>query len=214
MGDASNLKGALSVNLTRFFAIAIAAAVAATSVVAPSEVLAGPPTDVVKTKQGELFKLLESKDSESAKKISAIFDEMLDYDGLAKASLGDEWSTLKEAEQKEFSGLLKQLVQQAYERNLRKTLAFNIEYLSEEKVSDTAFVVKTKASHKTDSRQEPLEINFRMVDKGGGKWRIDDIITEDVSLVSSYRSQFVKILKKDGYAALAKKMKEKIAKGS
>jgi phospholipid transport system substrate-binding protein len=105
-------------------------------------------------------------------------------------------------------------VQQAYERNLKKTLAFNIEYVAEEKVSDTMFVVKTKATHKTDSRQEPIQIDFRVVDKGGGKWRIDDIITEEVSLVSSYRSQFVKILKKDGYAALVKKMKEKIAKGA
>jgi phospholipid transport system substrate-binding protein len=202
------------VNLSRLFAIALAAAVASTSLVTPSEVFAGPPTDVVKTKQSELFKLLESKDAASVKKISAIFDEMLDYDGLAKASLGDEWSSLKEAEQKEFAGLLKQLVQQAYERNLKKTLAFNIEYVAEEKVSDTMFVVKTKATHKTDSRQEPIQIDFRVVDKGGGKWRIDDIITEEVSLVSSYRSQFVKILKKDGYAALVKKMKEKIAKGA
>lgn len=201
-------------NLVRLFAVAFSAAVATTFLVAPSDAFAGPPTDVVKTKQSELFKLLESKDGASKKKISAIFDEMLDYDGLAKASLGDEWLTLKEAEQKEFTGLLKQLVQQAYERNLRKTLAFNIEYVSEEKASETVFVVKTKATHKTDSRQDPTEINFRMVDKGGGKWRIDDIITEDVSLVSSYRSQFVKILKKDGYPALVKRMKEKIAKGS
>jgi phospholipid transport system substrate-binding protein len=201
------------VNLSRIFAFAFAAAVA-TTMVAPSEAFAGPPTDVVKTKQGELFKLLESKDAASAKKIAGIFDEMLDYDGLARSSLGDEWANLKEAEQKEFAGLLKQLVQQAYERNLRKTLAFDIEYVSEEKVSDTVFVVKTKAKHKTDTREEPIEIDFRMVDKGGGKWRIEDINTEGVSLVSSYRSQFVKILKKDGYAALVKKMKEKIAKGA
>ena len=193
------------------FALAIAAALSVTAL--PSIAWAGPPTDVVKAKQTELFKLIEAnKDGSTSSKISAIFDEMLDYDSLAKASLGDQWSTLKEAEQKEFTGLLKQLIAKVYERNLKKTLAYNIEYLGEETVSETVAIVKTKAVSKSDAREEPIEINFRMA-KRDGKWRIEDIVTEDVSLVSTYRSQFTKILKKDGYATLIQKMKDKIAKG-
>ena len=46
-----------------------------------------------------------------------------------------------------------------------------------------------------------------------GAWRVTDIVTEGVSLVSSYRSQFTKIVKKDGFPKLITKMKEKIAKG-
>jgi phospholipid transport system substrate-binding protein len=137
---------------------------------------------------------------------------MLDYDSLAKASLGDQWSTLKEAEQKEFTGLLKQLIAKAYERNLKKTLGYNIEYLSEEVASDTVTIVKTKAVSKSDAREEPIAINFRMA-KRDGQWRIEDIETEGVSLVTSYRSQFTKILKKDGFPTLIRKMKDKIAKG-
>ena len=193
------------------FALAIAAALSVTALA--SIAWAGPPTDVVKAKQTELFKLIEAnKDGSTSSKISAIFDEMLDYDSLAKASLGDQWSTLKEAEQKEFTGLLKQLIAKVYERNLKKTLAYNIEYLGEETVSETVAIVKTKAVSKSDAREEPIEINFRMA-KRDGKWRIEDIVTEDVSLVSTYRSQFTKILKKDGYATLIQKMKDKIAKG-
>jgi phospholipid transport system substrate-binding protein len=51
-----------------------------------------------------------------------------------------------------------------------------------------------------------------MVQKGGA-WKVGDIVTEGVSLVSSYRSQFTKIIKKDGFPALVQKMKDKIAKG-
>ncbi len=193
------------------FAVAIAAALSLAAL--PSVAWAGPPTDVVKAKQTELFKLIEAnKDGSSSKKISAIFDEMLDYDSLAKASLGDQWSTLKEAEQKEFTGLLKQLIAKAYERNLKKTLGYNIEYLSEEVASDTVTIVKTKAVSKSDAREEPIAINFRMA-KRDGQWRIEDIETEGVSLVTSYRSQFTKILKKDGFPTLIRKMKDKIAKG-
>ena len=136
---------------------------------------------------------------------------MLDYNALAEASLGSEWAARSDAEKAQFSDLLKQLVRRAYERNLRKTLNFNIEYVAEES-SSGAIVVKTRAVSKTDAREEPLEIAFKMSDKSGS-WRVSDIITEGVSLVSSYRSQFTKIIKKDGFPTLIQKMKDKIAKG-
>lgn len=174
---------------------------------------AGPPSDAVKSRQTELFKLLEAEANDgNKKKIAAIFDELIDYDLIAQQALGDDYKSLKDTEKQEFKDLLKQLVTRAYEKNLRKTLSWNIEYLSEEK-SGADWVVKTRAKHKTDTRQDPIKIDFKLVDKGSGKYRMSDIITEDVSLVGSYRSQFTKIIKKDGYAGLAKKMKDKIAKG-
>jgi len=171
---------------------------------------AGAATDVVKAKQTTLFELI--KDSKAnKKKVSALFDEMLDYSALAEASLGSEWAARSDAEKAEFSELLKQLVSKAYERNLKKTLSFNIEYVGEEPAGNV-IVVKTKAVSKTNAREEPIEINFKMQEKAGA-WRVSDIVTEGVSLVSSYRSQFTKIVKKDGFPALIKKMKDKLAKG-
>jgi phospholipid transport system substrate-binding protein len=171
---------------------------------------AGAATDVVKAKQSTLFELIKDANG-NKKKVSALFDEMLDYGALAEASLGSEWAARSDAEKAEFSGLLKQLVQKAYERNLKKTLSFNIEYLGEE-TAGSVIVVKTKAVSKTNAREEPIEINYKMQEKGGA-WRVNDIVTEGVSLVSSYRSQFTKIVKKDGFPALIKKMKDKVAKG-
>ena len=51
-----------------------------------------------------------------------------------------------------------------------------------------------------------------MGDKNG-KWVVQDIETEGVSLVTSYRGQFLKIIKKDGFGKLIEKMKDKLAKG-
>ena len=94
-------------------------------------VLAGSATDAVKAKQEELFKLLE-KDQENKKKIAAIFEEWLDYDAMAKASMGDQWDKLTDAQKKELTSLLKQLVTSSYEKNLKKVLPYKISYLSEE----------------------------------------------------------------------------------
>jgi len=173
---------------------------------------AGPATDLVKAKQSAIFQELQAS-SPDEKKIGAIFDEMLDYDALARASLGDEWGHLTDAQKKEFSDLLKQLVRQAYERNLKKTLDFDIAYTSEQDKDGGQVQVNTTATSKTDKREDPIEINY-LLQKNGSAFKIIDIITEDVSLVSSYRSQFVKAIKDSGYDGLVKKMKDKISNGS
>lgn len=176
-----------------------------------SAAFAGNATDVVKAKQTSLFTALKQSTPDSDKKVTALFDELLDYGALAEASLGSEWAARSDAEKVQFADLLKQLVRKAYERNLKKILGFTVEYVGEE-AGATGTLVKTRAKSTTDARAEPVEIGFKMVEKGGA-YRVQDIVTEGVSLVSSYRSQFTKIIKKDGFPALIQKMKDKLAKG-
>ncbi|HMY21678.1 MAG TPA: ABC transporter substrate-binding protein [Polyangium sp.] len=170
---------------------------------------AGPATDEVKAKQTALYDLLAKPGTE--KKVAATFDEVLDYDTIAQGSLGSEWANRSDAEKAQFSDLLKQLVRRSYERNIKKTLNYNIEYTAEAP-KGSQIVVSTKAVSKTDKRADPVEIDYTLAQKDG-KWRIQDIKTDGVSLVSSYRSQFTKIIKKDGFPVLIQKMKDKIAKG-
>ena len=172
---------------------------------------AGPATDLVKAKQSVLFDLINKSSPDNDKKVASIFDDMLDYQALAEGSLGTEWAARSDAEKAQFSDLLKQLVRKSYERNLKKIANYDVAYLSEDAV-DGGVMVKTKASAKSGSRDEPVEIGFKMGQKAGG-WKATDIVTEGVSLVSSYRSQFTKVIKKDGFPALIQKMKDKLAKG-
>jgi len=68
---------------------------------------AGAATEVVRTKQTALFELIKKPATpDNKKKIEAMFDEMLDYAGLAEASLGAEWGARTDAEKAEFSGIL------------------------------------------------------------------------------------------------------------
>lgn len=171
---------------------------------------AGPATEIVRAKQTELFSILKSP-AHSDAKVGAVFDEMLDYNVLAKDSLGSEWDPRSEAERKEFSELLKRLVRRAYEKNLKKTIDYNIEYVREAEKTG-GMLVTTRATSQKDKREEPIEIEYKLAETAGA-WKVTDIITEGVSLVKSYRSQFTKIVKKDGFPKLIERMKTKIAKG-
>src|SRR5882724_11784411 len=83
----------------------------------------------VKGKQTELSDLVsKSKSAEDEKKLDAAFDSVFDYENLAKSTLKDSWEQRTAAERTEFTALLKDLVRNAYRRNIKKTLGYEIDY--------------------------------------------------------------------------------------
>ncbi len=188
-----------------------AALVAVVALTFAGTAFAGTATNVVKAKQTALFDLhRRPAGTDSQKKIDGLCDEMLDYAALAMSSLGTEWAARSGAEKAQFSDLLKQLVRNAYQRNIKKIFDLTVLYTAEVP-ADGGMLVKTTAK-RAGSQDAPVEIDFKMVSTGG-TWKAQDIVTEKVSLVTSYRSQFTKIIKKDGFPALIQMMRDKLSKG-
>ena len=174
-----------------------------------------PPTaqSFMKDRQAELTALVKTGGAAtSSKKIEAVFDAILDYDALAKDSLRDQWDGRTDAERREFQDVLKQLVQRAYRKNLDHTASYDVRFDGESKDADK-FTVRTVAQSRTDAREEPISIDY-VVHRDGSSFRIQDIITEGSSLVRTYHQQFTRIIKKDGFAELLRRMKTKLASGS
>ncbi|MCC6646722.1 MAG: ABC transporter substrate-binding protein [Polyangiaceae bacterium] len=188
-----------------FLALASLLAVAATA-------HAGPAADAVTTRRNEVIsKMKEAASKERDQKVAAIMGQMFDFDAMGKASLGKEWAGLSDAQRTEFLGLLKQLVQRSIERNVRATMNYDLQLIGEEG-ADSGTLVKTKATNKKNGREEPVAIDYLLHEADGG-WRVKDVVTEGSSMVGNYKSQFVRIIKKDGFDALTKKMKDKLKKG-
>ncbi|HVJ19169.1 MAG TPA: ABC transporter substrate-binding protein [Polyangiaceae bacterium] len=182
--------------------------VLAFSLAFPAVASAAEAENFMKGKHGELTSLVkQNKD----KKLESLFDEVLDYDALAKASLGEEWDARSPQERSEFQALLTQLVRSAYRRNLKKTINYDIVFKGEEP-GKGGVLVRTEARSRTNAREEPVAVDYLM-HQVGGKWRIADIVTEGTSLVGNYRSQFRRVIKKHGFAELLKRMKSKAGQG-
>ncbi len=175
----------------------------------PALAAAGPAGDAVKARRTEMVaKLKEGAGADRDKKVAAIVAQMFDFDAMARSSLGKHWDDLSDAQKAEFSDLLKQLVQRSLEKNVRETMKYDVDWTSEE-AGDNGTLVKSKA--KKSAKDDPIAIDYLLHDAGG--WRVIDIVTEGSSMVGTYRSQFRRILEKDGYDALIKKMKAKLKKG-
>lgn len=166
--------------------------------------------DFLKAKQVELNALLkDEKKPNGEQNIEKAFDAVLDYEKLGRESLNAHWDKLTPEERAEFQGVLRQLVRNAYRRNLRKTLDYEVTYKSEKKSADQQ---STQVSTTASKANEAVQVEYVLHQVNGG-WRIYDIVTEKVSLVSTYRSQFNRIIKKDGFRGLMDRMKKKLAKG-
>ena len=171
------------------------------------------PLDFVKTRQTELAALVKKGGgAENKKKIETVFDAILDYDALAQGSLRDHWNERSDAERREFQDVLKQLVQRAYRKNLDRTLDYEVTFGETAQEAQT-YLVKTVAQNRKNAREEPISIDYSL-HKAGADWKIRDIVTEGSSLVANYQQQFNRIIKKDGFAELMRRMKKRLASGS
>ncbi len=150
------------------------------------------------------------------KKLDAELNALLDYDDMAKTALGsgtatDEYSKRSKEEIAEFTTILKQLIEKNYKKKLSETLNYEISNKGEEpKASDA--LVKTEAKNLKDKKAAPVLIDY-VVRKKGAAFIVVDIVVEDSPMVSrTYRKEFASTIKKDGWAGLIKKMKDKLAK--
>ncbi|MBN1655257.1 MAG: ABC transporter substrate-binding protein [Deltaproteobacteria bacterium] len=138
-------------------------------------------------------------------------DELLDYDAVSREALRDHWSELNATKQGEFVALLKQLVESNYRRNLESTLEYDIRYIDESDRT-TGTVVRTVARSKKNRRAPEIHIDYTLK-KTNKDWRVVDVVTDGVSLVSNYRNQFNRIINRDGWDELLKRMRKRIESG-
>jgi phospholipid transport system substrate-binding protein len=171
---------------------------------------AGEATDFIEVKQDKLFDLIKNFDSKS--KINAALDELIDFDFIVKDALGDEWDNLNPTQKSEFSRLFKELFRKSYENNLKKTLRYHNEYVGEESVNGATYV-KMRITESSKDSSEPIDVEFKVVKTENGL-KVRDVVTEDESVVKSYRSQFLRVIRKDGIQVLLRKMKNRLKNSS
>ena len=89
-----------------------------------------------------------------------------------------------------------------------------IEAYTDEKVMYDKEEIKGKGKYgvvdtKIISKDVDIPIEYKVILKGD-KWWVYDVIVEGVSFISTYRSQYDKVIVGDSYAKLLEKMKKKL----
>ena len=84
---------------------------------------------------------------------------------------------------------------------------YSINYQKEEKNEGEA---KVEATLATVSRGKKVNIALEYLLVYKDRWLVYDVITDEQSMLENYRAEFNKIINKDGFDALLKRMKKKL----
>ena len=190
---------------------AIVALIAAVFLLVPSIVSAGSPKEALQDASTRIKKAVAKpapKGSAAEKKmkddVRAIVTQFLDYNELAKRAMAKHWDGRSDAEKTEFAGILRDLIEASYQGKIRGNADYTVEFSEESDEGGDAYVL-TKVSAKAGS----VNVGFKL-HKSGDKWTVFDLLIDEVSTLRTYKSDFNKIIKEQGYPALVKKMKEKL----
>ena len=182
---------------------------------APAAAKAGPGTAAVKSANEKINALLKQKPAPGSKeekdlaaKVTTSVRDFLDIDELGKRAMADQWSKLSKDQQNEFLSTLRALIEDNYVRGLRANLQYTVDYTGESTDKDGNIVVTTMVNTKRKGRPYKISVDY-VLKNDGGKLKAWDVKTDNVGLVENYRTQFNKIMDKDGFAGLISKMKKK-----
>jgi phospholipid transport system substrate-binding protein len=177
-----------------------------------SNAVAGAPTDMVKSTVDRVIKILTDPkykgeaNKEARRKVlrEAIFPRF-DFTEMAKRALGAEWGRRTPAEQKEFVNVFTAFMEKASIQNIESYDNERFIYTGE-KITDSQAVVEGKI---LNAQGEETKIVY-LLHRVGGEWKAYDLVVAGISLVSNYRSQFSRLIRRSSYEGLLRVMREKL----
>ena len=175
-------------------------------------VYAGVPMTTVEASVNRVLAVLRDSKLKSPaakeikkEKLRVIYKDMFDEIEFSKRTLTRNWNKFSPAERVEFVKLFEQVLEKSYIDKILDYSNEKVNFYKESMLSDNQAEIQTKIV--TASKEIP--IYYRMILKDG-KWKVYDVVVENVSLVQNYRTQFNDILTKNTPEQLLEILRKKV----
>jgi phospholipid transport system substrate-binding protein len=172
---------------------------------------AGVPTDEIRTAIDQGVEILNSAKLDTSKQRAQVINQLreivytrFDFEEMAKRSLGSHWRRLNPQQQKEFVSAFTELLETTYADKIDLYEGQQVEYTGET-IDKNYAEVNTKVIGKN---RQGYTVDYKL-HQVGGKWRIYDVIAENISLVNNYRSQFNRVVVNSSIEELIKRIRQK-----
>jgi phospholipid transport system substrate-binding protein len=177
------------------------------AVVSPA-VAADGALDTFKARHGKVVELV--KKGAATEALQKEVDQLLNYKALAETSLGGPARYAGKCAPRcaEFETLLARLIRENYLKRIRSDKKYEMTYLGEE-VKARGTHVRTQIAMTRDGKPEVVEVVYVM-EQLDGVWRVEDIITDGVSLAKNYKFEFNKIIRDKGIDELISRLENKL----
>jgi phospholipid transport system substrate-binding protein len=190
--------------LSGFFAVCLVVGY----LLSPAPCHAGEPTDQVQTMLKEVMAVqvdpqlqgnsFRGKRRELIKKIIA---KNFEFDQMAEGALRSYWKELDEKQRAAFKDIFRDLFQDSYTRLV-------LDFLKEEKIlynGEEAQQQGTMVKTVIFRPQEQIPVDYILTPEKA-RWLVRDVRIDGVSIVENYQKSFARVIKRESYDALLKKM--------
>lgn len=188
---------------------------------APGEAAAGDakpqssPMAVLKKSDNALKKLFARQAPSWSPEADAKRGEMrkivtgfLDFEELSRRSLARHWDGLSARQRAEFVATLRDLIERSYIKQVHGSPNYEVAFDKETVDGKEADVTATLHSMARGKKVE-VAMEYKLLAKDG-RWLVYDVITDEQSMLENYRAEFSKIINKESFDALLKRMKKKL----
>jgi phospholipid transport system substrate-binding protein len=175
------------------------------------------PRDVVQSAVARVVQTLEAAASRpepvragrsqapgSRAEIRRIAAELFDFGEVGRRALGRHWAGRSPEEQTEFIALFTDLLERAYVGKIEAYSGEQIVYTNEIVDGDYA-VVRSRVNTR---RGAEVALDYRLHRIEGG-WKVYDVLIDGVSFVSTYRSEFNRIIQLHSWNELMDRLRQK-----
>ena len=178
-------------------------------IIAPAMVVAEehPAQQLVVDTSQEIMKRLEKEETvvrAEGQRLYEIVEEMVlphfDFTAMASWVLGKYWRQATPEQKSRFTEEFKMLLVRTYSNALLEAIGKQITYLplKSAKADVDEVTIRTEVEQKGGF---PIPIDYKMHLKDG-KWKVFDVVIDNISLVSNYRTSFAKQIKDEGIEKL------------
>jgi len=138
------------------------------------------------------------------------FSNSVDIDWIAKFVVGRTWNNATDAQRERYTALYRKFLTESYVTNFAENPDKRIRDIKIFGVNDNdsdrdKFTVRTQMQL---ADQEDVDVNYLVHDDQNGHYKVLDIVIENVSLITTHRSQFGAIASAQGIDTVIAKLEQ------
>jgi phospholipid transport system substrate-binding protein len=139
--------------------------------------------------------------------ITRVAADLFDYEEVARLTLPRYWAVRTPEERAEFVRLFTQLLQRTYIRKLESYSEERIVYLGDT-VDGSHATVRSKVISGRRRSETPVDYQLHLKD---GHWCVYDVRIDGVSFVSTYRTEFSRVMQRSSYESLVALLRQRVS---
>ena len=171
---------------------------------------AGEPTEAIREAVNQGVEILKNAKLDNQQertqvigRLRQIVYPLFDFNEMAMRSLGSNWRRINPQQRQEFVTTFTALLEKTYADQIDLYNGQQVVYSGESIDGNYAQV----DSRIIDKNGQTYSVVYRL-HRVDGKWRIYDVVAENISIVNNYRAQFNRVIARSSFEELVKTMKQ------